>query len=106
MLPCIPEKGSLGSSGDLAPLACIALVATGRWKAHYQDQLLTGSQALEKAGLEPAILGVKEGLSLMNGTGVSAALACLVLDRASRIVRMYDLVSALSFEALAGKVRA
>lgn len=66
---------------------------------------MQAAEALQAAGLKPAKLGPKEGLSLMNGTGVAAALAAHVVERASRLVRMYDLVSALSFEALAGKVR-
>ena len=65
---------------------------------------MSAAEALQAAGLKPAELGPKEGLSLMNGTGVAAALAAFVVERASRLVRMYDLASALSFEALAGKV--
>ena len=79
VLPCIPEKGSLGTSGDLGPLACIALVGTGQWRAKYDGEILPGADALERAGIEPMKLSYKEGLALINGTSAMAGMAaCLV----------------------------
>jgi histidine ammonia-lyase len=98
--PCIPSKGSLGASGDLGPLACIALVATGKWKAHYKGEIMPGCEALQKAGIEPMILTFKEGLSLINGTSVMAALAAIVVEDTINLVKLYDVISGLTFEAL------
>ncbi|MCP4433001.1 MAG: aromatic amino acid lyase, partial [Gammaproteobacteria bacterium] len=74
VLPCIPEKGSLGSSGDLGPLGCIACVAIGEWKARYQGEVMSGKEAMQKAGIPLMILNAKEGLSLINGTSCMVGL--------------------------------
>ena len=66
IVPCVPEQGSLGASGDLGPLAHIALVVTGAWRAHYEGEVLSGEEALKRAGLEPARLSYKEGLAMIN----------------------------------------
>jgi histidine ammonia-lyase len=98
--PCIPSKGSLGASGDLGPLACIALVATGKWKARYQGVIMSGSEALQQAGIQPMTLTFKEGLSLVNGTSVMTAIAAIVTQDAMNFVKLYDVISSLTFEAL------
>lgn len=100
IIPCIPSKGSLGASGDLGPLACIALVATGKWKAKYKGKLLSGETALHKAGIEPMKLTYKEGLSLINGTSVMVGLASVLVECAINLIKTYDVISALTFESL------
>ena len=75
IIPCIPEKGSLGTSGDLGPLACIALVGTGQWRAKYEGEILPGAEVLKRAQIEPMELSYKEGLALINGTSVMTGLA-------------------------------
>ncbi|MCB1115750.1 MAG: aromatic amino acid lyase, partial [Chlamydiia bacterium] len=82
IIPCIPSKGSLGASGDLGPLACIALVAIGEWKAKYKGEIISGKAALKKAGIEPMQLSFKEGLSLVNGTSVMTGLAAILIEQA------------------------
>ena len=100
--PCIPEKGSLGASGDLAPLAHMALVMIGEGEAEYQGEILPGSEALLRAGLEPVKLAAKEGLALTNGTSVMCALGTLAVYRAERLSRTGDVAGCLSLEALHG----
>lgn len=104
--PRIPEKGSLGASGDLAPLAHMALVMIGEGEAEYQGEVLSGSEALRRAGLEPAVLAAKEGLALTNGTSVMCALGTLTVCRAERLSRTADVTGCLSLEALHGTVLA
>lgn len=101
--PCIPSKGSLGASGDLGPLACIALVATGKWRARYKGVMMPGSEALQQAGIEPMSLTFKEGLSLVNGTSVMTAVAAIVVEDTTNLVKLYDVISSLTFEALKAK---
>jgi histidine ammonia-lyase len=100
--PQIPEKGSLGASGDLAPLAHMALVMIGEGEAEYQGEILPGSEALRLAGLEPVTLAAKEGLALTNGTSVMCALGTLAVVRAERLSRTADVAGCLSLEALHG----
>jgi histidine ammonia-lyase len=104
ILPCIPSKGSLGASGDLGPLACIALVGIGKWKAEYKGKIVSGAEALSQAGIEPMKLSYKEGLSLVNGTSVMTSLAALLVERAISLLESYELISCLSFEALNAKI--
>ncbi len=104
ILPCIPEKGSLGTSGDLGPLACIALVGTGQWRAKYMGEIMPGAEALERAGIEPMELGYKEGLALVNGTSAMAGLAASLLSDAKRLVKAYTLATCMSLEVLKGKI--
>jgi histidine ammonia-lyase len=103
--PCIPEKGSLGTSGDLAQLAAIALVATGQWKARFAGCELPGAEALRRAGIEPMALSFKEGLALINGTSGMVGYGSLVLAEARALLDTYVGVSALSCEGLAGKTK-
>jgi len=103
--PCIPEKGSLGTSGDLAQLASIALVATGQWRARFEGCELPGAEALRRAGIEPMALSFKEGLALINGTSGMVGLGALVHAEARALLDTYIAVSALSCEGLAGKTK-
>lgn len=100
IIPCIPSKGSLGASGDLGPLAYIALVCTGKWKAKYKGKIISGKKALEQAGIEPMKLGFKEGLSLVNGTSVMTGLAAILIEQVISLVKTYDIISCLTFESL------
>jgi histidine ammonia-lyase len=102
VLPRVPARGSVGASGDLAPLAHLALPLVGEGQAWFDGMLLSGADALAGAGLEPTRLAAKEGLSLINGTQFMAAMAALALVRASRLARTADLACALSLEALQG----
>ncbi len=100
--PRIPQKGSLGASGDLAPLAHMSLVLVGEGEAEYRGQQLTGADALRQAGLEPVTLAAKEGLALTNSTAVMCALGALEAYRARLLSRVADLAGCLSLEALHG----
>jgi histidine ammonia-lyase len=100
--PVIPEKGSVGASGDLAPLAHLALVVIGEGEAWFAGERLPGSEALRRAGLVPQMLAAKEGLALLNGTQAMNAVGLLVLERARRLVRLADVAGAMSLEALRG----
>ena len=102
VLPFVPARGSVGASGDLAPLAHLALPLVGEGQAWVDGKLLEGADALESVGLEPIRLGAKEGLSLINGTQFMAAMGALGLVRAWRLARTADLACALSLEALQG----
>jgi histidine ammonia-lyase len=102
VLPHVPARGSVGASGDLAPLAHLALPLVGEGEATVAGKRLTGAEALRAAGLEPIRLASKEGLSLINGTQFMAAMAALGVVRARRLARTADLACALSLEALRG----
>jgi histidine ammonia-lyase len=105
VVPCVPEKGSLGTSGDLGPLAAIALVCIGQWKARLDGEVLPGAEALRRVGIEPMELSFKEGLALINGTSGMVGLGSINVARARRLLETYLLVSALSVEGLAGKTK-
>ncbi len=105
IVPCVPEKGSLGTSGDLGPLAAIALACTGQWKARLDGKTLPGADALRQAGVEPMKLSFKEGLALVNGTSGMVGLGSLVFQRARRLLDLYVLISALSVEGLRGMTK-
>ncbi len=100
--PVIPEKGSVGASGDLAPLAHLALVAIGEGEAFYHGERMAGAEALRRAGLEPIVLAAKEGLALLNGTQAMTAVGALAVARARRLAQLADLAGAMSLEALMG----
>jgi len=102
VIPFIPEKGSVGASGDLAPLAHMAAVMMGEGEAFYQGERLSGGQALAKAGLTPIKLAAKEGLALINGTQVSTALALAGLFRAHLAACSALITGALSTDAAMG----
>lgn len=99
LLPVIPSQGSVGASGDLAPLAHMALVLVGRGEARYRGRLMPGAQALGEAGLVPLELGPKEGLDLINGTQISTAQALCGLFVARRNLQSAVVVGALSCDA-------
>jgi histidine ammonia-lyase len=104
--PVIPEKGSVGASGDLAPLAHLGLTLIGEGEAIYQGERLPGAEALRRAGLAPVTLAAKEGLALTNGTAVTAALACLALAGAENLVQHAEIGLAMTLEALQAASRA
>lgn len=100
--PVIPEKGSVGASGDLAPLAHLALAVIGEGEAFYQTERLPGAIALERANISALQLEVKEGLALLNGTQAMGAVGGLALYRAERLTRLADVAGAMTLEALRG----
>ncbi|MBN2795358.1 MAG: histidine ammonia-lyase [Clostridia bacterium] len=100
--PVIPEKGSLGASGDLAPLSHMVLVLIGMGEAFVDGKRVPGSVAMEKAGLTPVELTSKEGLALINGTQVMTAVGCLAVYDAYQLCKLADISAALSIEALSG----
>jgi histidine ammonia-lyase len=102
LLPHVPSRGSVGASGDLAPLAHLALPLIGEGEAWVDGERLAGREALAALGLEPVELVAKEGLSLVNGTQFMAAMGALALVRAKRLAKAADIACALSLEALQG----
>ncbi len=100
--PVVPEQGSLGASGDLAPLAHLALPLIGRGQAESNGTVVPGLIALREAGLEPLVLEAKEGLALLNGTQMMTAIGALLLADADRLVRTASVAAAMSVEALLG----
>jgi histidine ammonia-lyase len=98
----IPSKGSVGSSGDLAPLAHLGLVLIGEGEATFGGETLAGGEALRRAGLEPVTLGPKEGLALINGTHLMAAAGALAVSDARRLLDAATVAVALSLEAFKG----
>ena len=102
VLPHVPSRGSVGASGDLAPLAHLALPLIGEGEAMVDGRRLPGAEALAEVGLEPVRLQAKEGLSLVNGTQFMAAFAALGAVRAERLAKTADIACALSLEALQG----
>ncbi len=100
--PVIPEKGSVGASGDLAPTAHLGLVLIGKGEAFYGGERLSGDQALEKIGLKPLVLEAGEGLALINGTQIMTAIASLVVHDAIILSKMADIACAMSLEVLMG----
>ncbi len=103
--PVVPCQGSVGASGDLAPLAHMTLVLLGEGEAFYRDARLPGGVALEQAGLKPIALGPKEGLALVNGTQVMTGIAALGVMRAERLAAAADVIAAMSLEAYLGTER-
>src|SRR5213596_175304 len=102
VLPHVPSRGSVGASGDLAPLAHLALPLIGEGEAWFEGSRLPGAEALAAAGLQPVRLQAKEGLSLVNGTQFMAAFGALGLARARRLAKTADVACAISLEALQG----
>ena len=103
--PVVPSRGSVGASGDLAPLAHLALVLIGEGEVQTSDGRIPGAQALARAGLAPVQLGPKEGLALINGTQASTGVLALALVAAERLARAADIVAALSIDVLRGSTR-
>lgn len=106
IIPVVPEQGSVGASGDLAPLAHIALVLLGLGEAEYRGRRIGGAQALELAGLSPLSLQAKEGLALTNGTQLMGGLGCLAVYDAELTAKTASIAAALAVEALDGVITA
>jgi histidine ammonia-lyase len=100
--PVIPEKGSVGASGDLAPLAHLAMTVIGEGEAFFENKRMFSSEALERAGIEPLQLQVKEGLALLNGTQAMAAVGGLACFEAHRLLHIANVAGAMTLEALRG----
>jgi len=100
--PVIPEKGSVGASGDLAPLAHLALTVIGEGEVFYRGQRMPGAEALQRAEIQPLQLEAKEGIALLNGTQAMAAVGALSLHRAERVARLADVAGAMTLEAVRG----
>ncbi|MDO5715603.1 MAG: histidine ammonia-lyase [Tissierellia bacterium] len=106
VIPFIPEKGSLGASGDLAPLAHMVLPMLGLGKAYYEGELLSGKEAMDRAGIEIVELEAKEGLALINGTSVLTAIGALATYDAIALAKIADIVGAMSIESHRGIIDA
>lgn len=104
--PVVPCKGSVGASGDLAPLSHIAICLVGEGKAEYKGEILSGAEALHRAGLIPVSLEAKEGLALINGTQAMSAVGTLALNEAERVGLAADMAACLTMEALNGVISA
>jgi histidine ammonia-lyase len=104
--PCVPCQGSLGASGDLAPLAHLTLVLIGEGVAVHQGETMNGRSALLRAGLKPLVLEAKEGLALLNGTAFMVGMGALNVRRAINLALTADTAAAMSLEALHGTDRA
>ncbi|MFS2223366.1 histidine ammonia-lyase [Pantoea sp. B65] len=105
IMPCIPEKGSVGASGDLAPLAHLSLMLLGEGEVRVNGELIPAVDGLKLAGLEPFVLGPKEGLALLNGTQVSTSLALRGLFEAEKVFAAGLVAGALSLEAIKGSIK-
>jgi histidine ammonia-lyase len=106
VIPVIPEKGSVGASGDLSPLSHLAIVLLGGGEAFFGGERMPGAEALERAGLEPVRLSFKEGLALNNGTAQMLATGVLAIEAMDALLRTADLAACMTIEAFAGRARA
>lgn len=106
IVPVVPKKGSVGASGDLAPLSHLAIVLLGGGEAFFQGERMPGAEALQRAGLQPVRLSFKEGLALNNGTAQMLATATLAIGRMEQLLRTADVAAAMTLEAFAGRTRA
>lgn len=104
--PVVPSQGSVGASGDLAPLAHIALVLIGEGEAEFQSTRLSGAEALRRAGIAPIVLASKEGISLVNGTQAMLSVGALQLLAAETLAESADLICAMTIDGLRGTPRA
>ena len=104
--PIVPEKGSVGASGDLAPLSHIALALIGEGQVIYKGKEVRSNYAMEQEGLAPAKLGPKDGLSLINGTAVMASLHSIAIIESKKIVKTADIISMLSLDGVKGTTKA
>jgi len=106
LLPVVPEQGSLGASGDLAPLAHLALPVIGEGEVRLEGERLTAIDGLKRCGLEPLVLEAKEGLALINGTQGMTAIGVLAAWRGTQLAKVADIAAALTIEAIFGTDRA
>lgn len=104
--PVVPEKGSVGASGDLAPLAHIALALIGEGDVEYQGKIVNSGFAINHLKKTPAKLGPKDGLALINGTAVMAALGCIAVHHAKSLIKMADISACITLEGLKGSKKA
>ncbi len=104
--PWVCQKGSVGASGDLAPMSQIALLMMGEGEAFYQGERIPGGEALEKAGIEPLELFYKEGLGLINGSQMMTGEACLQLVDSRRLIKNAIIAAAMTIDALKGVLKA
>jgi len=104
--PVVPEKGSVGASGDLAPLAHLALALIGEGESFFENERLASADALARAGLNPIVLEAKDGLALLNGTQAMHSVGGLALFRGKRLARVADVAGAMTLEGLMGTPRA
>ncbi len=104
--PVIPEKGSVGASGDLAPLSHVALALIGEGDVEFEGKIVRSDFAIHQIGKVPAKLGPKDGLALINGTSVMLALGCLAFVDAKRIMKQADIISCLTLDAVRGTASA
>ncbi|TSI05737.1 histidine ammonia-lyase [Lysinibacillus sp. BW-2-10] len=104
--PIVPSQGSVGASGDLAPLAHVAMVLVGEGKAEYEGVVYSGAEALERAELQPVVLQAKEGLALINGTQAMTSIGVVTLNEAERLGYAADMAACLTIEALRGIITA
>ncbi len=102
VIPCVPKKGSVGASGDLAPLSHMTLVMLGLGDAWFNDKKISGKEALSAIQLKPLKLKAKEGLALLNGTQIMTAYAALALYRAKNLLKLADIAGAITVESLLG----
>lgn len=100
--PCIPEKGSLGASGDLAPLSHMVLPMIGEGEAEFEGEIISGKEAMKKAGITVVQLVAKEGLALINGTQAMTAVGAIALHHSINLIKLGDISAALTLEALRG----
>lgn len=106
VIPVVPRQGSVGASGDLAPLAHLALPLIGEGEAWVDGQRMSGAQALERVGLSPIVLGAKEGLALINGTQVTSVIGALAAVASAELMGTADAIGAMSLDAALGTVAA
>ena len=104
--PVVPSQGSVGASGDLAPLAHMAMVLIGEGEAEFEGATMPGADALKRAGIEPLTLQAKEGISLINGTQAMLAVGCLELEATQVLTESADVICAMTLDALRGTPRA
>src|SRR5580658_1004606 len=104
--PVVPSQGSVGASGDLAPLAHMAMVLIGEGEAEFEGGEMPGADALRRAGIEPLTLAAKEGISLINGTQAMLAIGCLEVEAAQVLTESADTICAMTLDALRGTPRA
>ena len=100
--PVVPEKGSVGASGDLAPLSHIALALIGEGEVEYQGKIVASSFAIDQIGMKPVVLGPKDGLGLINGTACMAALGSLAVFEAIQIVKLADIATTITLDGVKG----
>lgn len=106
VVPVVPQKGSVGASGDLAPLSHLAIVLLGGGEAFFKGERLAGAEALKRAGLAPVALSHKEGLALNNGTAQMLATGVLAVAKLDELLETADLAAAMTIDAFAGRLRA